>query len=68
MIFGQDTTNSMPTNLQADKKLISSQDVADFLQFISHYQFRVFSVLKSVEEKEVSADFKRTTNSKSRRT
>lgn len=46
---------------------IRVRDVFDFLQFISHYQFRVFSVLKSVEEKEVSADFITTTNSKTRR-
>ena len=46
---------------------IRVRDVFDFLQFISQYQFRVFSVLKSIKEKEVSADFKTTTNSKTRR-
>ena len=43
---------------------IRVRDVFDFLQFISHYQFRVFSLLKSEEEKEESADFKTKTNSK----
>ena len=54
----------MPTNLQADKKLISSQDVADIRRFVSHNQIHMFSLLKSVKEEEESAVFKTTTNSK----
>ena len=53
----------MPTNLQADKKLISSQDVADIRRFDSHYQIDMFSLLKSVKEEEESAVFKTITNS-----
>ena len=61
-------TVSMSWAMKIDpQNQIRVRDVLDILQFISHYQFRVFSVLKSVEEKEVLADFKTTTNSKTRR-
>ena len=49
------------------QKQVRVRDVFDFLQYINHYRFFVFTLLKSETEEEESAVFKITTNATSRR-
>ena len=61
---GKRTTRSW--SFQPNGRL-NYEDASDFLRIKSHYRFYVFTLQKSETEEEVSADFKTTTNSKTRR-